>query len=245
MRPALHRVLPPPIFQNFGVSYKTEAARQRKENGQVFFQGTFMDGQYLRELIDTMRSIIDESVDVALLPYAGFMFVTSGIGLKSNFIFNEETFDLSTILPDLDWTLIDLQTTVVDIGFEHHHVGDSPVIGLWRATGTQGTDNPLVHEELIRLFWGPEVSLLKTNFRPDPFSNFRSLLGFQYKRSPRSIPILSSLKKMVAYHKVKQPFYSRSRGLSSYRFGMDYNISTMWLNSSGFTSLQVSYIFIL
>ncbi|KAG2220796.1 hypothetical protein INT45_012465 [Circinella minor] len=195
LRPALRRVLPPPIFQNFGVSYKTESARQRKKNGQVFFQGTFMNSQYLQELVDTMRSIIAESLDVGLTPFTNFMFVTSGIGLKSHFILNEDAIDLSTILCDLNWSLIDLQTTVVDVGFEHHHLNSSPMIGLWRTTGTQNTDSPFVHEELIRLFWGSDASLLKNNFHPDPFSNFRSLLGFQYKTSPRSTPALPGLKK--------------------------------------------------
>ena len=52
-----------------------------------------MNSQYLQDLVDTMRSIIAESLDVALSPFTDFMFVTSGIGLKSHFSLNEEPID--------------------------------------------------------------------------------------------------------------------------------------------------------
>ncbi|KAI7846672.1 hypothetical protein BDC45DRAFT_542662 [Circinella umbellata] len=104
-----------------------------------------MNSQYLPELVDTMQSIIAESLDVALSPFTDFMFVTRGIGLKRHFSLNEEAIDLSSVLCDLDWSLI-------DVGFEHHHLDSSPMIGLWHTIGNQNTDNPLVHEKLIRLF---------------------------------------------------------------------------------------------
>lgn len=234
--PALRRVMPTHKLNNLALSSSTDAWRTRSANNQLLYKGTFIPSTYLALAVPEMRRIVQDTP--ALKCYADFRFYTQGIGLKASFA---NPLDISLEFPDLDWNAFDNANLFLDVGFEVAPLNPTTgCVAVWRSD-TQ-LDSRFPFSGLVSSFWGGPSSLLApSSARVDLFSGFLSLGGVDYHSVSASRPSLlgvEGLQKLVAYCKVKQPFYNRTAG--SDRTSKDFRPSDMWSMSPSYLAHVVS-----
>ena len=179
-----------------------------------------------------MHKIIGSNAELHKM-FGDFFFISKAIGLKMPFKTSE--FGLwPTYCQDLDWSKINEKDTLIDIGFEYHYLGIVPITLLWRTTDLLKI---IKHEEIIQHFWGNDAKLCKSKYRLHTFMHSRNLGGFQYEASPKAQPKIPGIVKMIAYHKIKQPFYDCKP--NSDRYGVDLNPDHLFNNSKAFHNYLV------
>lgn len=238
--PALGRVLPIHKRNNFGLGYSTDGYRFRLPDGKLAFRGTFLDPEYFDPLVEHMRAIVDADPDDPLSEFRDFFFVTTGVGLKVTF---EGLIPIERRFQDLRWEVFDSENVFIDVGFDIAPAADDPFsVGVWRTSSPFFSRSGLPFEDLISTFWGGPLH--RMNLREDMFAGFFSLGGFDYHSvhsSPRSESGIYGLVKLVAYSKVKQPFFFRRSG--THRMGKDFSASAIWRNDEGYAALMVCYLY--
>lgn len=137
----------------FGGSYKGDQERFRNDMGHIYPAAAHIEQHHLEDLVDRMRSIIQDNHDLAC--FRDFFFDTWCRGIKA--VYSEPMHDrqgyamlrelLQESLNDLEWGLIDDFNSFIDFAIEAIPERDEPilpVIGLPR-TYTASTSNALLH----------------------------------------------------------------------------------------------------
>ncbi|KAI8394344.1 uncharacterized protein BYT42DRAFT_41436 [Radiomyces spectabilis] len=203
--------------QNFGLDYQAESERLRDANGRIVAKPAMLDTMSVPALIEGMRALVAESQRLKAL-FGDFFFDTWCMGIKGPFRESPQT-----SLTDINWDLVDPNTSYIDVGAEVLPVSDEFLVGV-------PTDSS--HEELINQLSGP-LGSSAYQYRYDRLSHLRGVGGFALYLKDNTPTNDFGAVYAQAYSKVKVPFYNLAANKD--RSGIAISPSQIFSNSfSGF-----------
>jgi hypothetical protein len=173
--PAIKSVCPSSLSLRFGQSAAHYKELCRDKNGKYKFVGVYVDHDYLAALSEAMEHIVNSSNNDALSKFAGFFFLSHGVGLKVpvtglNDIYHKFRFDF-------DFHLVDDNKIFVDIGMVQRKIipGSVPTITLWTIDDGIVDPNTLKKEKVIQQYHNLEIMYFALGLKSILFILVRNL----------------------------------------------------------------------